>query len=155
MEINDIIKKLLTKFPLLCENKNWGERGLFYNPDNKFTKGAYVLTFKEKDGKNDSASKLSRNGVYRLNLKVTKETFISLFNNLPKRPIAGSIIDTGHDFTKLGEIMPHPIYGWMSWICVLNPNIEVLNYMEKQGYFDEAYISAVKVIEKRITQINK
>jgi hypothetical protein len=36
---------------------NWGERGIFYNPDRVLKKGVYVLTIKEKDGENDSASR--------------------------------------------------------------------------------------------------
>ena len=29
--------------------KSWGERGIFYNPENKLKRGIYVLTVKEYD----------------------------------------------------------------------------------------------------------
>ena len=47
-----------------------------------FAKGAYVLTFKEKDGANDSSSNLSLGNRYRLNLKISKETFFYCMNLL-------------------------------------------------------------------------
>lgn len=102
--------------------ENWGERGLFYNPNGKLPKGIYILTFKEKDGPNDKASDVNRDGVYRINLGLSKERYRSLFGEKPKRPTAEEIVDTGHDFEKLDEIMPHPVYGWMSWIGILNPS---------------------------------
>ena len=120
--IEDIIDYTISNYTGVVENNNWGERGLFYNPSGKLPKGIYILTFKEKDGPNDKASNVDREGVYRLNLGLSKETYRSLFGERPQRPSAGEIVDTGHDFEKLDEIMPHPVYGWMSWIGVLNPS---------------------------------
>jgi hypothetical protein len=31
-------------------------------------------------------------------------------------------VQTGHDFTALDTLTPHPVYGWMSWVSVLNPS---------------------------------
>ncbi len=108
----------------LCHyiDKNWGERGVFYNPENLLPKGIYVLTVKEKDGPNDKASQVNREGVYRLNLGISKPTFMKMFDSIPARPAAGRIVNTGHDFSQLDKITPHPVYGWMSWIAVLNPS---------------------------------
>jgi hypothetical protein len=148
--IDELIEKFLIKYPKLQQNKNWGERGLFYNPDNKFPLGAYVLTFKEKDGENDSASKIDRGGIYRLNLKISKETFIALFGSIPKRAPAGKAVNTDHDFTKLDEVMPHPVYAWMTWICILNPTVKTIEAMERQHLFEEAYQNAVDKINKKL-----
>ena len=32
---------------------SWGEKGIFYNPNNTLKRGVYILTVKEKDGEND------------------------------------------------------------------------------------------------------
>ena len=149
MKIEEIITRILAIYPALSKNKNWGERGLFYNPGNQFKLGAYVLTFKEKDGKNDFSSKIDRGNIYRLNLKISRNTFEKLFGPVPKRPLAGGVINTGHNFEKLNELMPHPIYGWMTWICVLNPSEQTINMMESNGLFDEAYTAAVATISKK------
>jgi len=150
MKIDKIIERMLTNYPDLSQNSNWGERGLFYNPSNTFSKGAYVLTFKEKDGENDSASNLNRGNIYRLNLKISKKTYLSLFSYIPARPLAGNIISTGHDFTNFNQLMPHPIYGWMTWICVLNPTLTTIESMEKHGLFEEAYQAAFINIQRRL-----
>ena len=122
LSIQEIIDYTTSNYEGVVENQNWGERGLFYNPKGKLPKGIYILTFKEKDGPNDKASNVDRPGVYRLNLGISKQTYQTLFGEIPKRPLAGRIVNTGHDFDKLDEIMPHPVYGWMSWIGVLNPS---------------------------------
>ncbi|WP_394199115.1 DUF6194 family protein [Litoreibacter albidus] len=112
------------------EGHNWGERGIFYNPGNLLPKGVYILTFKEKDGANDKASNTNRSGVYRLNLGVGRSAFLERFGEVPKRPSAGEIVLTGHDFTTLDTIMPHPVYGWMNWIGVLNPSPETFETLK-------------------------
>lgn len=122
MSVENIISYVTSHYEGVIVDSNWGERGLFYNPERKLPKGIYILTFKEKDGPNDKASNTNRPGVYRLNLGISKQTFTDLFAGIPKRPLAGKIVDTGHDFEMLDEIMPHPVYGWMSWIGVLNPS---------------------------------
>ena len=150
MKIEQIFARVTSKYPGLAINKNWGERGLFYNPGKQLTLGAYMLTFKEKDGQNDSASNITRRpDVFRMNMKISKESFVKLFGSVPGRPAAGGVVATGHDFQKLDTIMPHPVYGWMTWICVLNPSLQTIEHMESIGLFNEAYSAAVKTFDKR------
>ncbi|WP_420573363.1 DUF6194 family protein [Kordia sp.] len=148
MTKNEIIEKVQEKFEGLVLNKNWGEIGLFYNPENKLSKGVYLLTFKEKDGANDKASNVDREGVFRLNLGISKETFIKMFGETPKRPKAGKTINMEYDFTELNTIIPHPVYGWMSWICVLNPSKKTFEKL--MLLIEEGYNLAVKKYEKKI-----
>jgi hypothetical protein len=105
----------------------WGETSFFYNPSRKLPRGIYVATLKDKDGDNDRASNLQRPGVFRLSIGIDKLTYRSLFGPQPGRPPAGGVVDTGHDFTALDELLPHPVYGWMSWVCVLNPSAITFN----------------------------
>lgn len=153
MTTDEIIQEVQNSFNGLVKNKNWGEVGLFYNPENKLSKGIYLLTFKEKDGANDKASSVNREDVYRLNLGISKESFCQLFGNKPKRPTAGQIIDMPFDFTELNKIMPHPVYCWMSWIFVLNPTKETFDKLFP--LIEEAYNMALKKYEKKITGHNK
>jgi Family of unknown function (DUF6194) len=62
----------------------------------------------------DQASDLERQGVYRLNIGLRKKTFQSLFG--AQSP------DISPNFTVLDQLMPHPVYGQMFWVCVLNPS---------------------------------
>lgn len=149
MTIEDIIEKMKKNFPDLTEETNWGERGLFYNPKKLFPKGAYVLTFKERDGKNDSASKLNLGSRFRLNLKISKESFLKYFEEIPQRPEAGKTIAGDYDFSESNKIMPHPVYGWMTWIAVINPSPSTIVLMEETGFFREAYQAALTTFNKK------
>ena len=72
----------------------------------------------------DQASDLNRPEVYRLNVGVGRDTFLSLFGSQPSPPGQSGVVDTGHDFTALDQLMPHPVYGHLNWVCVLNPSDE-------------------------------
>lgn len=117
--------------------KSWGERGIFYNPENKLKRGIYVLTVKEYDGENDASSQLDRTGVYRVNVGVPPKTFERMFGPRPKRPPKGGRVDMDYDFSAIDQIMPAPVYAWMSWICVLNPSestFETLKPLIREAY---------------------
>lgn len=122
MTPDDILRYCLDNFEGVVEVSSWGERGIFYNPGGVLKRGVYILTVKEKDGDNDRASMLDREGVWRLNIGVRKATFRTLFGELPKRPCKGGIVDMPYDFSTKDVIMPHSVYAWMGWICVLNPS---------------------------------
>ena len=83
-----------------------------------------------------------------MNLGISKESFFQLFGNKSKRPKAGQIIDMPYDFSELNRIMPHPVYGWMNWVCVLNPTRETFNKLFP--LIEEGYSLALKKYEKKI-----
>src|SRR5262249_8802349 len=89
----------------------------------------------------DQASDLSRPDVFRLNVGVRKETFRSLFGGGPKRP-GQAEAGGGHDFTALDRLMPHPVYGKMYWVCVLNPG--EATFKTVQALLAEAHDRAVR-----------
>src|SRR5215203_6551009 len=96
INIEEVIAYLLDTYPGLIEDLNWGERSLVYNPHRQLAKGTYFLTFKERDGANDSASGI-RPGDYRLNIGISKVAFADRFGAVPARPAAGGVVQSGHD----------------------------------------------------------
>jgi len=143
----EIINNIINKYHGLVVRQNWGETGIFYNPENKLKKGIYLLTFKEKDGANDKSSNLNRDNTFRLNLGISNETFINLFGKIPSRPSAGNIINMGYDFSVINEIIPHPVYGWMNWVCVINPTNRTFEKLV--SLIDEGYKLALKKYENK------
>lgn len=119
---DDILRYCSDNFDGIVEVNSWGERGIFYNPGGVLKRGVYVLTVKEKDGENDRMSILDHESVWRLDIGVRKQTFRTLFGELPKRPCKNGFVDLPYDFAAMYVIMPHPVYAWMGWICVLNPS---------------------------------
>jgi hypothetical protein len=69
----------------------------------------------------DKFSRLDREGVYRLNVGVRKETYEGLFGAAPKGAIGSAVFDREYDFTVMDVLMPHPEYAQMYWVCVVNP----------------------------------
>jgi len=147
MQPNEIFDYCLQTFDDIVLAENWGESGVFYNPGNVLKKGVYILTIKEKDGDNDKASNVNRAGVFRVNLGIRKSTFIKMFSHIPKRPAAGGVVEMDYDFTALDTILPHPVYAWMGWICVLNPSKETFEKLKP--LIQESYDFAREKFKKR------
>ena len=119
---------------------SWGDRFFFYDPERKLpSDGKFPFaTIVTKDyGDFDKASNLNRPGVFRLNIGVGKATFQSMFGQQP----------SGHDFTALDKVMPHPVYGTMFWVCVLNPSQET--FAKIQPLLKEAYDTALRSYSRR------
>ncbi len=144
---NDILSYCLSNLKDTTLVESWGEKGIFYNPNGILKRGVYVLTIKEKDGDNDKASLLNRDNVYRVNVGLRKQTFIEHFGHIPKRPSAGNIVKMDYDFTILDTIMPHPVYAWMGWVCVLNPSSKT--FEEFKIMLQESYEFAKEKFAKR------
>ena len=98
-------------------------------------------TIAHADNEHDRVSNLDREGVYRLNLGVSRETYRSIFGPHPPRLGADGVLETGYVFTMLDRILPHPHYAPQSWICVLSPSDET--FQAVQPLLAEAYDRAV------------
>jgi hypothetical protein len=116
-----------------------GDTFFIYDPDRDLPDKQQFpfATLVTKDyGDFDNASDLNREGVFRLNVGVSRETFRSLFSD------GGSGGDDGsHDFTALDRLLPHPVYAPQSWVCVLNPSAETFERVK--SLLREAYELAV------------
>ncbi|HEU0016514.1 MAG TPA: DUF6194 family protein [Longimicrobium sp.] len=122
----------------------WGDRFFIYDPDGDLPPERHFpfATIVIKDyGDFDRASNLDRPGVFRLNIGLGKEAYRAHFGAPPKPAGAGGAVDTGHDFTALDVVMPHPVYAPQSWVCILNPG-EATFRAEVQSLLADAYQTA-------------
>ena|SRR5690606_13273242 len=95
------------------------------------------VSIAKSDNEYDGVSNLNRDGVFRVNIGVSKETFNRLFND-PKKE---------WDFTKLNSFMPHPHYSAQHFICILNPVEEKLE--ETIAFISEAHLIAKNRYDKK------
>ncbi|HEY6408259.1 MAG TPA: DUF6194 family protein [Ktedonobacteraceae bacterium] len=131
-----------------------GDSFFFYNPDSNVPADHRFpfVTLVTSDSY-DQFSNLNRPSVFRLNIGIGKQTFHSLFG-LAKRPSGrDSEAESGdtssdYDFTALDQLMPHPVYGRMYWVCVLNPSDETFE-TKVQPLLTEAYELAVSKRKRR------
>jgi hypothetical protein len=119
----------------------------FYDPERAFDPSrrqpfATIVT----DDRYDDFSHLNRPGVFRLNMGVSRETFRTLFG--AEMASAGEGGPGENDFTALDQLMPHPVYGRMFWICILSPSAAMFETVKP--LLAEAY----ELSRKRSTRAN-
>jgi hypothetical protein len=85
------------------------ESAAFFSLDEKHWPNFATVVWTDEHDEGEP-SKLSRPGVYRLNIGVGKETFERL---------AGAV--AGPDYAAFDSILPHPVYAKQRWISILNP----------------------------------
>lgn len=92
----------------------WGDTFFFYDPDGVTdpSKRLPYATIVVNDYPGfDEASNLGREGVFRVNAWVSRETFQRV------TPDEGSKVD----YSVLDHVIPHPVYEQQGWVSVLNP----------------------------------
>jgi uncharacterized protein DUF6194 len=87
----------------------------------------------------DQFSDLSRPGVYRLNIGLTRNTFESLFP---------TNAEAKHDYTLTDRLMPHPEYSRQRWVSILNPSPVTFEQVVKP-LLREAYELELARMERR------
>ena len=90
----------------------------------------------------DQTSDLDRPGVYRLNVGVSRQTFQGLFGKQAPPANAAEAAERGYDLAALDTVLPHPDYGFMFWICLLNPSAETFEAVKL--FLAESYERAVR-----------
>jgi hypothetical protein len=117
MEIDDIIGQVeamggvLTLRPRAGDGSPeiaWGDVFFYYAPDGIVPKGQPFATIVTKDYPDDTSSRLDRPGVFRLNMAASREDF-------------GRWASQDADPSAADVLFPHPVYGSMAWLSVVNP----------------------------------
>lgn len=147
MKPQAIIDDLCAALDGVVPKSTWGETALFYNPGRALPNGVYLCTFKERDGENDRASALTREGVFRVSIGISLETYVQRFGPRPARPAKGGVVNTGHDFAALDVLTPHPVYAWMGWVQILSPTAS--SFAEIRPLIEEAHRLAVAKFDGR------
>ena len=143
----DMAEWVRARYADVIAKDSWGELGFFYNPGQALPNGVYFLTIKRKDSENDHASRLDRDQAIRINVGLERQDFEVRFGRLPVRPAKGGVIAGDWDFATRGELLPHPVYGWMGWACVVAPTHASLDRLAP--LFDNAYRKAGRAFISR------
>ena len=120
----------------------------FYNPDSNVPPDhRFPFVTLVTSDIYDQFSNLNRPEVFRLNVGIGKQTFRSLFGDPARSSDSDSAAESGenfsgYDFTALDQVMPHPVYGRMFWVSVLNPGDETFE-TKVRPLLAEAYELAV------------
>ncbi|MFE0644887.1 DUF6194 family protein [Streptomyces sp. NPDC058877] len=100
----------------------WGDAFFYYAPDGQVpTRTQPFGTIVTKDHPGDEASALDAPGRWRVNVRIDRATFCSLIGEDPRS------ISRAHDHAAVDRIVPHPVYGALGWIAVVNPGERTAN----------------------------
>lgn len=117
-----------------------GDTFFSYDPDGdlpgekKFPFATIVI----KDyGDFDKLSDLDREGVFRLNIGVSRQTYKNLFGRPP-----GPVVDGDYDFAAFDQLFPHPVYSTQAWVSIVNPAETTFGTIKL--LIEEAYQMAVR-----------
>jgi hypothetical protein len=89
----------------------------------------------------DPASDLARRRLFRLNVGVERATYRAMFGPEPAwGPPPSHTVETGHDFTAVDTLLPHPVYAPMSWVSIIAPS--EANWPRVLELLDEAHAKA-------------
>lgn len=103
----------ITRLPNTTVTEGYGYRFFCYSTDHTRP----FVTLIESDNEQDTISDLNREGVFRLNIGISKESFKKLFSNTNR----------AWDYTELDQFMPHPEYAAFHFICVVAPGEKTLD----------------------------
>lgn len=142
MQLTAIRNRIQSEFENVREVEAGGDYFFIYKDDEKFPFATIVTS----DNDFDSVSNLNREGFYRLNIGIDKSTFQQLFASVPFKPGIGGYVDSGIDFTEENRLFPHPFYGTMNWVSIVNPTEQ--SYQQLKGFLEYAYARAKNNYEK-------
>jgi hypothetical protein len=92
----------------------WGDHFFYYAPDGAVPQNIQpYATIVTKDYPDDAASQLG-DGRWRLNIHVGSREFEKLLGVSPQDAAAD-------DYSADDVVLPHPVYGTLGWISVVNP----------------------------------
>ncbi|WP_329265882.1 DUF6194 family protein [Streptomyces sp. NBC_01478] len=94
----------------------WGDAFFYYAPDGRLPQHVQPYgTVVTKDLPGDAASDLDPPGRWRVNIHVGRTTFRELTGEEPRG------LNRTRDYTVTDSVLPHPVYGALGWVCVVNP----------------------------------
>lgn len=103
---------------------SWGDSFFYYDPDDRIPADRRIpfatLVVHDYDGF-DTASRLDRPGVFRLNIAVGRARFEELLG-YPPAEHANRAADV--DYSVLDRLIPHPLYAAQGYVSMLCPGTE-------------------------------
>jgi hypothetical protein len=88
---------------------NFGYVFYFVGDDHRLS----FVTIANSDNEYDSVSNLNREGVFRVNIGVSRETFQALLGDTRSGDV---------DYSALDVFLPHPDYAKQHFVCILSPS---------------------------------
>jgi hypothetical protein len=139
----DELKRHILTFDGVTTMDNLGDTFFTYDPDGDLPQDRWLpFTTLVTADNYDTVSDLTRRGAYRVNIGVTKATYVRLLGTPPLERDEQGLLKTDADFTAADVVMPHPFYANQYWLSVVNPGPRTSALVHE--LLAEAYAFAVR-----------
>ena len=128
------VETFITSLENVQQEEAYGYLFFFVGDDHRLP----FVTIANSDSEYDNVSNLNRDGVFRINIGVSKKTFKDLIAEASAEPI---------DYSILNTFLPHPEYAKQNFVCILNPSGENVE-TTKQLIIEAHSIAAAKLRRK-------
>ncbi|WP_024877038.1 DUF6194 family protein [Saccharomonospora piscinae] len=148
MNLNTVARHLVNTFDATTTVEHEGDTFFYYAPDGRpdIARTMPFATIITGDD-TDTVSRLDSPGAFRLNIGLTKATYVSLLGPAPTRRDDRGVLDTGVDYAARDVLLPHPFYASQYWVCVVEPSEATLRRVH--DLLVEAHGFAVRRHENR------
>lgn len=99
----------IEKLDAVQQSENFGYVFFFVGNDHRLP----FVTIADSDNEYDDVSNLNWEGVFRINIGISKATFDTLLADSTSEHI---------DYSVLDIFLPHPDYAKQHFVCILNPS---------------------------------
>lgn len=109
------VEEVIMRLENVQQEDNFGYTFFFVGDDHRLP----FVTIGHSDNEFDAVSRLDRDGVFRINIGVSRQTFDVLL---------GDYDDEVIDYSVLDVFLPHPHYAKQNFVSILNPtgdNVDV------------------------------
>lgn len=132
------LEEFVAKLDNVQREENFGYIFFFVGDDHRLP----FVTIAHSDNDFDNVSALNREGVFRINIGVSKDTFESLLGDSSSENI---------DYSVLDVFLPHPHYAKQHFVCILNPSQEN-EETTKQLIIEAHSIAASRLLRRSLGQ---
>jgi hypothetical protein len=128
------VEEFVEQMENVQREENFGYTFFFVGDDHRLP----FVTIANSDNDYDSVSNLNREGIFRINIGVSRATFASLLAESSSENI---------DYSVLDVFLPHPDYAKQHFVCILNPSQENVEVTKK--LIVEAHSIATTCLQRR------
>jgi hypothetical protein len=112
------VEAFVAKLDNVQREENFGYIFFFVGDDHVLS----FVTIANSDSDYDNVSNLNREGVFRINIGISRESYKSLLADAASENI---------DYSVLNVFLPHPEYSKQHFVCILNPSQENVEITKK------------------------
>ncbi|MEY7972417.1 DUF6194 family protein [Saccharomonospora xinjiangensis] len=154
MAAESVVRHIVESFDGVHVVEHDGDTFCFYGPggDVDIARTLPFATVVTGDH-HETVSRLDADGAYRLNIGLTKASYVERFGPAPTERDEDGVLVTDADYAARDVLMPHPFYASQYWVGVVNPSASTFDTV--RPLLAEAYEFAVRKYDNKTARAER